>query len=180
MFGVVQVSQAVYCPQCPDQVFSDKNFGGTEVVSKIRELKKNFVIGVLELTSSIVSYAVFGKDIAILRILEDLANDAFERMDRGESVEINKTTFRHVVAVLMLLPKNIPLPMIELEDSGDITLEWYRDKWNLFTIIIDESGYIYYAGLFGSKNDRDSGKKPIGYEIDSRITQLIGKVVNAS
>ena len=172
------MSQAIYCPQCPDQVFGLKNASESELVSKIKKIKGNFINGVLDLTSSMACYAVFGKDIAILRILEDLANDALKRIDDGESLKLSKHTFRNAITVLLLLPKNIPLPTIELEDSGDITLEWYKDKWNIFTIIIDESNNIHYAGLFGNRDDRDRGKKPIGYEIDSLVTQLISRVVN--
>ena len=77
---------------------------------------------------------------------------------------------------MLLLPDDLELPELEFEDNGHITMEWYTGKWNIFTVIVDGSGVYYYAGLFGSRDNRDKGRKPFSEGMDEGIVRSIRKV----
>lgn len=55
-------------------------------------------------------------------------------------------------AIIDALPSSIPTPEIGAEPTGDIDFEWYRGKWQVFSISIGGKHRITYAGIFaGSK-----------------------------
>lgn len=48
------------------------------------------------------------------------------------------------------LPSIFPMPEIVAEPSGEIGLEWYKDKNKLFALSFNGRKIIAYAGIFGS------------------------------
>jgi hypothetical protein len=68
------------------------------------------------------------------------------------------------------------MPTLDIEESGDITIEWYKDRWNVVNAIVDGTGVVYYAGLFGNKNDRDSGRKPITFEANEELVRFVSRI----
>lgn len=167
------MSQAVQCSQCPDQLFPVPGIRESEPEILSEKFKKKLLGELLWPTFRLLT----GKDIGSLNALQDLLHGTLNRIDQEEGIKIDIDTFREAIIILLSLPNDIPMPELDLEETGDIVMEWYYDKFNVFSLIVDGGGTIYYAGLFGSIDDRDSGRKPFKYIRDERIIELIRRIV---
>ena len=64
---------------------------------------------------------------------------------------VSKDSISEALEFIQLLPSSFPIPQILAEPSGEIGLEWYKDKKMIFAISFNGNGMITYAGIFGSK-----------------------------
>lgn len=170
------MSTAVYCPNCPDQLFPDAPRAVSEPSSNALNVRRNLLGGLLEATTSLVTKVFIGKDFATIKLLNDLLNQVLLRHEQGEEIQLNYTAFHDAIQVLLTLPRNTPMPTLDIEESGDILMEWYKDRWNIVTAIVDGKGVVYYAGLFGNKDDRDSGRKPITFDVNEELVRFINRL----
>ena len=60
--------------------------------------------------------------------------------------------------------------------DGDLSLEWYLDKWRLFVVTFSGKGIIFYAGVFG-KGTKTHGKEFITDSIPSTIVEKISRLL---
>lgn len=72
------------------------------------------------------------------------------------------------------LPSSFPMPRILAEPSGEIGLEWYKDKKMIFAISFNGKGMITYAGIFGS--NKIHGEEYFGDSIPSRIIENLRRL----
>ena len=131
----------------------------------------------LDIAAPIIQKTYFGKDLEVLKKLEGIFEEAFEQLDEGQEIPLRRETFKDALKFLLILPNDYPIPELEIEETGDITMEWYRDKWNIFSVMVDGSGVYYYAGLFGDEDNRDKGRKPLGIVIDEVVLKHIKRII---
>lgn len=164
------------CPNCPNMLLPVGLSGNSNPSKDTNHFKKTLIEKLLDITTPIALKVFFGKDITALNKLNKIFNEAFEQLDEGQEISLNRATFHNALSFLLMLPNDLTLPELEIEESGDITMEWYRDKWNIFSVVIDESDVYYYAGLFGNKNNRDKGRKPLSEGVDEVVIKYIKRI----
>jgi len=74
---------------------------------------------------------------------------AFDNWDGYGAQAINEVVFEEVRKIFDGLPSSIPVPEVAPEPSGALSLEWYKDPRNVFSISIAGNNSIVFAGLFG-------------------------------
>lgn len=67
-----------------------------------------------------------------------------------------------------------PTPQILAEPSGEVGLEWYKDRKMIFAISFNGKGMITYAGIFGS--NKIHGEEYFGDSIPSRIIENLRRL----
>jgi hypothetical protein len=170
------MSTFAYCPNCSNELFPVGLPGNSTPSKETNRFKKVLMEKLLDIATPIVKKIFLGKDITALKKLEEVFDEAFEQFDEGQEIRLERATFQNALTFLLMLPNDLKLPELEIEETGDITMEWYRDKWNIFSVIIDGSGVYYYAGLFGSKDNRDKGRKPLSEGIDEVVLKYIKRI----
>jgi hypothetical protein len=170
------MSTFAYCPNCSTELFPSGLPGNSNPSKETNRFKKVLMEKLLDIATPIVLKVFLGKDITALKKLEGIFEEAFEQFDEGQEILLERATFQNALTFLLMLPNDITLPELEIEESGDIIMEWYKDKWNIFSVIIDDSDVYYYAGLFGSKDNRDKGRKPLSEGIDEVVLKYIKKI----
>ena len=73
------------------------------------------------------------------------------------------------------LPIGAPLPAVNAEPDGQISLEWYKAPRWIFSISFDPNGTLHYAGLFS--DEKIHGSQLFFTHIPSSIMNLIMRVV---
>jgi hypothetical protein len=170
------MSTFAYCPDCSNELFPADLSGNSNSSKETKRFKKVLMEKLLDIATPIVRKVFFGKDITVLKKLEGVFEEAFEQFDGDQEIPLERATFQNALTFLLMLPNGLTLPELEIEETGDITMEWYKDKWNVFSVIIDGSGVYYYAGLFGSMDNRDIGRKPLSEGIDEAVLKYIKRI----
>lgn len=52
----------------------------------------------------------------------------------------------------LLLPNSLPIPEISADPDGDISFDWISRTGKMFSVSIDRTGRLAYAGRFGEKS----------------------------
>lgn len=87
---------------------------------------------------------------------------------------VSKDSVLEALKFVNLLSSSFPMPQILAEPSGEIGLEWYKDKRMVFAISFNGKGRITYAGIFGS--NKIHGTEYFGDSIPSRITDNLRRL----
>lgn len=91
----------------------------------------------------------------------DLALEALEKVyeecletnwDGYGAMPISRDTYSEARNLLRMMPSSLPMPDISAEPDGEITFEWYKEKYSVFVISVGGNNLITYAGLFGKSN----------------------------
>jgi len=172
------MSTFAYCPNCSNELFPIGLPGNSNSSKETNRFTKVLMEKLLDIATPIVFKVFFGKDITVLKKLEGIFDEAFEQFDEGQGIPLDRETFKYALTFLLHLPDKLPLPELEIEENGDITMEWYKDKWNLFSVILDSTGVYYYAGIFGDKDNRDKGRKPLSEGIDEVVIKYIKRIAS--
>ncbi|VAW96214.1 hypothetical protein MNBD_GAMMA21-1348 [hydrothermal vent metagenome] len=167
------MSTFAYCPNCSNKLFSVGLPGNSNPSKETNRFTKKLMEKLLGIATPIVFKVFLGKDITALKKLEGIFDEAFDQFDDGQEIPLERVTFQNAFTFLLMLPNYLTLPELEIEKNGDIIMEWYKDKWNIFSVVIDKSGIYYYAGMFGSKDNRDKGRKPLFEGIDEVVIKYI-------
>lgn len=170
------MSTFAYCPNYPNELVPIGVPGDSLQSKETDQYRKTIVEKILEIAEPIFDKTFFGRSIRAIKNLERVLGEVFEQIDEGHDLTLDRATFRDALTFMLLLPDDLELPELEFEDNGHITMEWYTGKWNIFTVIVDGSGVYYYAGLFGSRDNRDKGRKPFSEGMDEGIVRSIRKV----
>lgn len=81
--------------------------------------------------------------------------------------------------IIAQIPIKYPIPEINAEPTGDISLEFFVDPYCVLLLSIPGDGFLYFSGLFGYKNT-DHGSKPINGQLDEKILLLLEEVYKYS
>jgi len=68
------------------------------------------------------------------------------------AMPISRETYSEARKLLRMMPSSLPRPDISAEPDGEITFEWYKEKYSVFVISVGGNNLITYAGLFGKSN----------------------------
>lgn len=68
------------------------------------------------------------------------------------AMPISRETYSEARKLLRMMPSSLPRPDISAEPDGEITFEWYKEKYSVFVISVGSDNLITYAGLFGESN----------------------------
>ncbi len=86
-------------------------------------------------------------------IQEECSQENWEGM---EELPITKKTVakaRELLFKVARQPNNIPLPSFAPTSSGEIEMEWYKEKGHRFAIRLNSQGVFIYSGLLGVGKD---------------------------
>lgn len=88
-----------------------------------------------------------------LEELEKVYEECLEaNWDGYGAMPISRETYSKARKLLRMMPSSLPRPDISSEPDGEITFEWYKEKYSVFVISIGGNNLITYAGLFGKSN----------------------------
>ena len=62
---------------------------------------------------------------------------------------ISKGTLNKAQEFLRALPSSTPSPEVGVDPDGDISFDWDDGRGNIFSLSINGSGRLAYAGIFG-------------------------------
>ena len=145
----------------------NKTMGSSKIANDIDKINQN--------NSQYFSQsAVLGKRSAYNELIELWDECQSLDWDGYGALPVEEKTFQNAWAVINALPLSYPLPSLDAEPDGHITLEWYRHPRWLFSISVSPEGYLYYAALFGE--DSTNRSEFFLGEISTRIINLIEQV----
>jgi len=88
-----------------------------------------------------------------LEELEGVYEECLEtNWDGYGAMPISRETYSEARKLLRMVPSSLPRPDISAEPDGEITFEWYREKYSVFVISVGGNNLITYAGLLGKSN----------------------------
>jgi hypothetical protein len=88
-----------------------------------------------------------------LTVLKEVFKDCSEpNWDGSNAISISYGAYCEAEKLLTLLPLSLSMPEIVPEPTGEIGLEWYKDKQFVFVISVGGNNIITYAGIFGEGN----------------------------
>lgn len=96
---------------------------------------------------------------SVYEVSEECSN---ENWDGYGAIPVTKKTYFEAMKLVAMLPSQIPKPEILAEPTGEIGLEWYKNKCSVFVISVGGKGVITYAGLFGEGNKTHGTEKLTG------------------
>jgi hypothetical protein len=79
----------------------------------------------------------------------DMAIAQSKILDHGESIDVEPSTYNYAKQFLQLLPSNVSIPDITVDDDGEIMLEWDIGRRCVFSVSVGRDGTLSFAGLFG-------------------------------
>ena len=89
----------------------------------------------------------------VLEELEKVYEEYSEaNWDGYGAMPISRETYSEARKLLRMMPSSSPMPDISAEPDGEITFEWYKEKYSVFVISVGGNNLITYAGLFGKSN----------------------------
>jgi hypothetical protein len=62
---------------------------------------------------------------------------------------VNLISVGHALRLLTRIPPDIPAADINVDPDGEISIEWYREAGQVFSVSVSPSGKLSYAGMFG-------------------------------
>ncbi len=89
----------------------------------------------------------------VLEELEKVYEECLEaNWDGYGAMPISRETYSKARKLLRMIPPSLPRPDISAEPDGEITFEWYKEKYSVVVISVGGNNLITYAGLFGKSN----------------------------
>lgn len=90
--------------------------------------------------------------IILLHALEVATKDRrVENWDGDGAKAIDAITTETAAGFLLQLPAHIPAPEITADTDGEISFEWYKERYRTFLISMGANRKISYSGLIGSE-----------------------------
>jgi hypothetical protein len=88
-----------------------------------------------------------------LEELEKVYEECLEaNWDGYGAMPISRETYSKARKLLRMIPPSLSRPDISAEPDGEITFEWYKEKYSVVVISVGGNNLITYAGLFGKSN----------------------------
>jgi hypothetical protein len=92
---------------------------------------------------------------------------------------INIYSYFNSLKFTKMLPSSIPIPNIYVETDGMVEFEWYINPKRLFSITIEDSNKLIYAGIFGD-DINTYGTERFEQELPRKIFENIQRVYSRS
>jgi len=91
------------------------------------------------------------------------------------AMPIPRETYSEARKLLRMIPSSSPRPDISAEPEGEITFEWYKEKYSVFVISVGSNNLVTYAGLFG-KNNKIHGTEYFANKLPEIIRHCIRRL----
>lgn len=98
-----------------------------------------------------------------------------EGWDGYDAKPVTEDTLVEAAKLVFLLPSSIPMPAVSPEPTGEIALEWYKDREHVFAASLGGRSIITYAGLFGPDN-KSHGTEHFGDSLPSIVVENINRL----
>jgi hypothetical protein len=109
--------------------------------------------------------------------IEQVAAESAEYVGVDEVVTISRATADAAIAFVNVLPRSLPTPEIAPETDGEISFDWMGPFGKMFSVSIDSTGRLAYAGSFGSKS-KVHGTEQLSNTCPPEIVQGISKALS--
>jgi hypothetical protein len=77
--------------------------------------------------------------------LESALTKAYEQ----DGTLISAETFQRAIAILELLPPDIPVPEIVVENDAELGLDWDEGVGQVLSLTVRETPFVGFAAMFG-------------------------------
>jgi hypothetical protein len=89
---------------------------------------------------------------------------------------IDRPTADAALAFSLVLPRSLPAPEVAPEADGEISFDWLGPSGKVFSVSVDGSGRLAYAGRFGPRS-RVHGTEQLSIACPPEIIRGISKAV---
>jgi hypothetical protein len=127
--------------QSPPPVVGRHESGASEAASELNRLIDKFLVHYSEPRLSLLVPEI----MALVRNAPGSSGDL-------EMIPVSENTAREAVRFVTLLPKSLPIPEIAADPDGEIAFDWIAKSGSMFTVSVDATGRLAYAGRFGVKS----------------------------
>ena len=73
----------------------------------------------------------------------------------GGAAPVDADTKRMAIKLATLLPASTPIPEIAFDPDGEISFDWLGPDNKIFSVSVDRSGRLAYAGRYGEKKKKN-------------------------
>lgn len=125
----------------PPAIIGRHESGASEAAAELNRRIEKFI----------VHYSAPRLDILVPEIMSLVRSTG----DEGETLEttpVSEGAAREAVKFAILLPKSLPIPEISSDPDGEISFDWIGKRGAMFSVSIDATGRLAYAGRFGEKS----------------------------
>ncbi|MBI5056131.1 MAG: hypothetical protein HZB61_05915 [Nitrospirae bacterium] len=139
------MSVAIQCIDCPSFFVGPSSTGFSDD-------SRNLVTNLLNQFREICEPLTIGRHLeeAMESLIEVYTECTEANWDGYGAEPVSKDSFFEASKFINLIPSSFPMPQITAEPSGEIGLEWYKDKKLIFVISLSGKNIVTYAGIFGS------------------------------
>lgn len=118
--------------------------------SGISETATSLLFEVKKEISSFAESVTIGSSQTADALIETYSDCSSENWDGYGAKPVSIDSVNEAREFISLTPSFFPKPEVVAEPSGEIGLEWYKGKDNIFAVSFDGKKTITYAGIFGS------------------------------
>ncbi len=113
-------------------------------------------------------------------LIDGAVREHLEESHSGNLLDsINMNSYFNSLVFVKMLPSSIPIPNIYVETDGMVEFEWYINPKRLFSVTIEDSDKLIYAGIFGD-DVSNYGTERFEQEIPSNIFANIQRLYSRS
>lgn len=108
--------------------------------------------------------------------LEQLAfpiSDVFAS-SQSEEIPVDMETAAAALRFASLLPRMVPIPEVSFDPDGEVAFDWSAPSGKMFSVSVNRSGRLAYAGWFG-ETSRIHGTERLAGEVPEEILRGIRK-----
>ena len=104
-------------------------------------------------------------------------DDAVRESTATGTVPVDADTKRMAIKLATLLPASVPIPEVAFDPDGEISFDWLGPANKIFSVSIDRSGRLAYAGRFGEKK-KNNGVEQLSDTCPPEIIQGIERAAS--
>ena len=158
--------------------FDDKFYTPISSESRINSEPNEAIRQLCKIQQNFLESNSFGLRKEPLRqeVAEVYADCREDNWDGSGAIAISKSTYDEVIRLIEGLPSNIDLPSPSPEPTGEICLEWYSHPRCVFSISVNGTSTITYAGLFGYEDAH--GTVFYGQNLPKIVIENISRIVS--
>jgi len=145
------------------------NRGVSDDARRIAEREKEIQADISE--SVTVGYRQMSQ--AICEAFEECSVDNW---DGYNAKAIDLGSLNEAVRFSQMLPTTIPAPEIDVDADGEFVFEWYKGPRRVFSVIVEGTNELTYAGLFGV--NKTNGTEYFGDELPKTILDNLQRLLS--
>lgn len=112
----------------------------------------------------------------IERLVSEI-DEAVRESAASGTVAVDAETKRMAIKLANLLPPSVPIPEVAFDPDGEIQFDWLGPGDKIFSVSVDRSGRLAYAGRFGEKK-RNNGIEQLSESCPPEILQGIERAAS--